>query len=106
MSIASRRPDHLARPVRPACRHPPAPPAGAAPSALAKRRAPVGQPPAGAGWRGSKPLRGALGALYKRRPIVERDRDILKRTNVITTNVHYAVKRLSDRGVCMGTLTA
>jgi len=50
--------------------------------------------------------RGALGALYKRRPIVERDRDILKRTNVITTNVHYAVKRLSDRGVCMGTLTA
>lgn len=50
--------------------------------------------------------KGALGALYKRRPIVERDRDILKRTNVITTNVHYAVKRLNDRGVCMGTLTA
>ena len=50
--------------------------------------------------------KGALGALYKRRPIVERDRDILKRTNVITTNVHYAVKRLSDRGVCIGTLTA
>jgi len=50
--------------------------------------------------------RGALGGLYKRRPIVERDRDILKRTNVITTNVHYAVKRLNDRGVCIGTLTA
>jgi len=42
---------------------------------------------------------GALGALYKRRPIVEQDRDILKRTNVITTNVHYAVKRLNDKGV-------
>lgn len=42
---------------------------------------------------------GALGALYKRRPIVEQDRDILKRTTVITTNVHYAVKRLNDKGV-------
>lgn len=50
--------------------------------------------------------RGALGVLYKRRPIVEQDRDILKRTNVVTTNVHYAVKRLNDRGVCIGTLTA
>ncbi|MGI5444140.1 phage head protein [Streptomyces sp. CA-243310] len=50
--------------------------------------------------------RNALGALYKRRPIVETDRDILKRTTVITTNVHYAVKRLDDRGVCVGTLAA
>ena len=50
--------------------------------------------------------RGAIGVLYKRRPIVEHDRDILKRTNVVTTNVHYAVKRLNDRGVCIGTLTA
>ncbi|WND36927.1 N4-gp56 family major capsid protein [Streptomyces sp. BB1-1-1] len=48
--------------------------------------------------------RNALGALYKRRPIVETDRDILKRTTVITTNVHYAVKRLDDKGVCVGTL--
>lgn len=48
--------------------------------------------------------RNALGALYKRRPIVETDRDILKRTTVITTNVHYAVKRLDDRGVVVGTL--
>ncbi|MFZ3569274.1 N4-gp56 family major capsid protein [Streptomyces sp. BH034] len=48
----------------------------------------------------------SLGALYKRRPIVETDRDILKRTTVITTNVHYAVKRLDDKGVCVGTLAA
>ncbi|WP_275463370.1 N4-gp56 family major capsid protein [Streptomyces noursei] len=47
---------------------------------------------------------GTLGLLYKRRPVVETDRDILKRTTVITTNVHYAVKRLNDRGVCVGTL--
>lgn len=45
--------------------------------------------------------KGALGLVYKRRPIVESDRDILKRTNVLTTNVHYAVKRLDDKGVCV-----
>lgn len=45
--------------------------------------------------------RGALGLLYKRRPIVETDRDILARSTVVTTNVHYAVKRLNDRGVCV-----
>jgi N4-gp56 family major capsid protein len=45
--------------------------------------------------------RNALGLLYKRRPIVETDRDILKRTQVVTTNVHYAVKRLNDKGVCV-----
>lgn len=50
--------------------------------------------------------RNALGALYKRRPIVETDRDILKRTTVITTNVHYAVKRLDDQGVVVGELAA
>lgn len=43
--------------------------------------------------------KGALALKYKRRPIVETDRDILKRTNIITTNVHYAVKRIDDRGV-------
>lgn len=43
--------------------------------------------------------KGALALKYKRRPIVETDRDILKRTNLITTNVHYAVKRVDDRGV-------
>ncbi|MGW3057690.1 phage major capsid protein [Streptomyces goshikiensis] len=50
--------------------------------------------------------RNALGALYKRAPIVETDRDILKRTTVITTNVHFATKRLDDKGVCIGTLSA
>ncbi|MCX4672401.1 phage head protein [Streptomyces sp. NBC_01381] len=48
--------------------------------------------------------RGALGLLYKRRPLVEDDRDILARSTVVTTTLHYAVKRLSDRGVCVGTL--
>lgn len=43
--------------------------------------------------------RGALALKYKRRPIVERDRDILARENVITTNVHYATKRVDDRGI-------
>ncbi|WP_445396447.1 phage major capsid protein [Streptomyces sp. LE64] len=48
--------------------------------------------------------RGVLGLLYKRRPLVEDDRDILARSTVITTTLHYAVKRLNDRGVCVGTL--
>ena len=48
----------------------------------------------------------ALGLLYKRRPIIERDRDILKRTNVVTINLHYAVKRLNDRGVLDLTISA
>ncbi|MGW7197226.1 N4-gp56 family major capsid protein [Streptomyces chryseus] len=48
----------------------------------------------------------SLGLLYKRRPLVETDRDILKRTTVIATTVHYAVKRLDDKGVCVGTLAA
>ena len=43
--------------------------------------------------------RNAIGVMYKRRPIVEQDRDILKRTTVVTTNMHYAVKRLNDKGV-------
>lgn len=43
--------------------------------------------------------RGAIQLKYKRRAIVESDRDILARTNIITTNVHYAVKRVDDRGV-------
>lgn len=50
--------------------------------------------------------RNALGVLYKRRPIVEQDRDILKRTNVVTTNLHYATKRLNDKGVCVINITA
>lgn len=51
------------------------------------------------GYRALIIKRGALKLLYKRRPIVETDRDILKRTNIITTNVHYAAKRVDDRGV-------
>lgn len=43
--------------------------------------------------------KGALALKHKRRPLVEKDRDILKRTNIITTNAHYAVKRVDDRGV-------
>lgn len=43
--------------------------------------------------------KGALALKYKRRPVVETDRDVLKRTNIIATNVHYAVKRVDDRGV-------
>lgn len=52
-----------------------------------------------AGYRALLVRKGALALKYKRRPIVETDRDILKRTNLITTNVHYAVKRVDDRGV-------
>lgn len=43
--------------------------------------------------------KGSLALKYKRRPVVETDRDILKRTNIITTNVHYATKRIDDRGI-------
>ncbi|MFE2033042.1 N4-gp56 family major capsid protein [Streptomyces scopuliridis] len=43
--------------------------------------------------------RGSMGLLYKRRPIVETDRDILARTTVVTTNVHYATHRLDDEGI-------
>lgn len=50
--------------------------------------------------------RNSLGVLYKRRPIVEQDRDILKRTDVVTTNLHYATKRLDDRGICVINITA
>lgn len=50
--------------------------------------------------------RNAIGVLYKRRPLVESDRDILARENVITTTQHYAVKRLSDKGVLVGTVSA
>lgn len=44
-------------------------------------------------------MRGALALKHKRRPIVETDRDILARTNIIATNAHYAVKRVNDRGI-------
>jgi len=41
----------------------------------------------------------SLGLFYKRRPIVEQDRDILARTTVVATNMHYGVKRILDEGV-------
>lgn len=34
---------------------------------------------------------------YKRRPIIETDRDILARSTIITTNVHYGVYRATRR---------
>lgn len=43
--------------------------------------------------------RGSLGLLYKRRPLVETDRDVLARSTVLTTTVHYATHRLDDEGV-------
>ena len=43
--------------------------------------------------------RNSLGLFYKRRPIVEQDRDILARTAVVATNMHYGVKRILDEGV-------
>lgn len=50
--------------------------------------------------------RNVLGALYKRRPLVEQDRDILKRQDVYTTNVHYAVKAVTPSGIAHVTLAA
>lgn len=50
--------------------------------------------------------RNALGVMWKRRPLVEQDRDILARTTVVATNMHYAVKRLNDDGVLVYTHTA
>lgn len=43
--------------------------------------------------------RNSLGLKYKRRPIVEQDRDILRRSTVVTTNMHYATHRINDKGV-------
>lgn len=47
----------------------------------------------------------ALGALYKRKPLVEQDRDVLKRQDVVTINVHYAVKALDANKIGKITLT-
>lgn len=43
--------------------------------------------------------RGALLFVRKRAAIVERDRDILRRTTVVTTNAHYGTKRVDDEGI-------
>lgn len=50
--------------------------------------------------------RAVLGALYKRRPVVEQDRDILARQDVYTTNIHYAVKAVTPSGIAHVTLAA
>lgn len=52
-----------------------------------------------AGYNALLIKKGAITLAYKRRPVVEKDRDILARTTVVATNVHYAVKRTDDRGV-------
>ena len=42
---------------------------------------------------------GALELSYKRRPLVEKDRDILSRKDVAVATVHYGVKRVNDKGI-------
>lgn len=48
----------------------------------------------------------SLGLLYKQRPLVETERHALARSTDVVTTLHYAVKRLSDKGVAVGTLGA
>ncbi|UVK61344.1 major capsid protein [Microbacterium phage Gingerbug] len=43
--------------------------------------------------------KGALGLLYKRRALIEQDRDIYARITGFAITAHYAVKRLDDKGV-------
>jgi hypothetical protein len=43
--------------------------------------------------------KGALGLLYKRRALIESDRDIYARVTGWAITAHYAVKRLDDKGV-------
>lgn len=45
--------------------------------------------------------RGAIAYLTKRQPLTETDRDILARTTVIATNIHYAVKLVKTDGVAV-----
>lgn len=45
--------------------------------------------------------RNALGYITKRAPLVETARDILKRNNLITTNVHYAAKLVNGDGIAV-----
>lgn len=46
----------------------------------------------------------SLGLLYKQRPVVETERHALARTTDVVTTMHYAVKRLNDKGVVVGTI--
>lgn len=50
--------------------------------------------------------RNALGVMWKRRPLVEQDRDVLARTTVVAQTMHYATKRLNDEGVLVIKQTA
>jgi len=51
--------------------------------------------------------RGALALRYKRRALVETDRNIAKRVNTVVTTAHYAAHRADDRGVIvLGVLDA
>jgi N4-gp56 family major capsid protein len=51
--------------------------------------------------------RGALALRYKRRALVETDRNIAKRINTVVTTAHYAAHRADDRGVIvLGVLDA
>lgn len=61
----------------------------------------VGKSGAGATTRYKALLvrRNALLFVRKRAAIVERDRDILRRTTVVTTNAHYGTKRVDDKGI-------
>lgn len=43
--------------------------------------------------------KGAIALKYKRRPVVETDRDIKRRITTIVATTHYATKRVDDRGV-------
>lgn len=47
----------------------------------------------------------SLGLLYKQRPQVETERHALARSTDVVTTLHYAVKRLADKGVAVGTLS-
>lgn len=48
---------------------------------------------------------GALGLISKAGVLVEQDRDVLKRSNVVASSVHYAAARLSDDGVIAVTVS-
>lgn len=50
-------------------------------------------------YKGLLVAKDALNLYYKRRPLVEKDRDISARVNIVTATAHYAAKRVNDRGI-------